>query len=558
MTMKYTLRLGMVAAAWLATISANAQTVVIPPAGDAGALQQLQIDEERRRREQQQPQPQTTDPVIRPPAPATPVQQAGTGPSFEVRQIEFTPSEILSAAELEAIAALYRGKQLTLGDLQGLAGKVNELYKARGMVTALAIIPPQDVSSGMVHVRLVEGRVGQVSIAENTSTLETYIASRIGLKPGDLVDLNRLERNLVWFNQTNDVRLEVELKPGQHFGSTDVAVSVHEPTRNEVLLTLDNLGSQLTGDWRAGASYRNRSLVGYRDDLLLSVTSAQGQTSQSASYGIPVNIWGGRANLAYYDDKTAIKNGSFASLNITGRSYATVLSLRQPVYVSNTMQTTLIGGSKRRQSSNASENVFLSGTQTSDANFGVELQRSDASSLWGAGLTRFWGQSSLSGGSTPFNLYRGSFHYSRDLNGSLSMLCNLSLQVSKDKNLVSGEQFIVGGEGSVRGYAAGAYSGDQGYALNLELHHPIGKASLPTSELVATGFLFVDYGQTEPFRPPNSLLSGRGHITGIGGGINATVDKRTNLRLTLGHALDDVPLSPVGHYQLTLQVSSSF
>lgn len=558
MTMKNTFRLGMVVAAWLATVSANAQTVVIPPAGDAGALQQRQIDEERRRREQQQPQPQATDPVIRPAAPATPVQQAEVGPSFEVRQIEFTPSEILSAADLEAIAALYRGKQLTLADLQGLAGKVNELYKARGMVTALAIIPPQDVSSGVVHVRLVEGRVGQVSISGNTSTLETYIASRIGLKPGDLVDLNRLERNLVWFNQTNDVRLEVELKPGQHFGSTDVAVSAHEPARQEVLLTLDNLGSQLTGDWRAGASYRNRSLLGYRDDLLLSVTSAQGQTSQSASYGIPVNIWGGRANLAYYDDRTAIKNGPLTSLNITGRSYATVLSLRQPVYVSNTTQTTLIGGSKRRESSNSSENVFLSGTRTSDANFGVELQRSDASSLWGAGLTRFWGQSSLSGGSTPFNLYRGSFHYNRDLNGSLSMLCNLSLQLSKDKNLVSGEQFIVGGEGSVRGYAAGTYSGDQGYTLNLELHHPLGNASLPASELVATGFLFVDYGQTEPFRPPNSLLSGREHITGIGGGVNATVAKRTNLRLTLGHALDDVPLSPVGRYQLTLQVSSSF
>jgi hemolysin activation/secretion protein len=556
--MKTTLRLSMVVAAWLATTPVIAQTVVIPPAGDAGALQQRQIEEERRRREQQQPPPQTTDPVTRPAAPATLIQPAGVGPSFEVRQIEFTPSEILSAAELEAVAVLYRGKQLTLGDLQGLASKVNELYKARGMVTALAIIAPQDVSTGVIHVRLVEGRIGQISITGNNSTRESYIASRIGLKPGELVDLNRLEHSLVWFNQTNDVRLEVELKPGQQFGSTDVAVTALEPTPHEVLLTLDNLGSPLTGDWRGGASYRNRSLLGYRDDLSLSVTKAQGQTSQSVSYGIPLNIWGGRANLAYYDDKTAIKNGSLTSLNITGRSYATVLSLRQPVYVSNSTQTTLTGGAKRRESSNFSENVFLSGTLTSDANLGLELQRSDATSLWGASFTRFWGQSSALGNSTPFNLDRGSLRYNRDLNGGLSVHSNFSWQMSRDKNLVSGEQFFLGGEGSVRGYAAGAYSGDQGYTLNFELHHPIGKTELASRELLATGFVFVDHGQVEPFRPPNSLLNWRENITGIGWGLNATLAKRTNVRLTLGRGLDDVPLSPRGHYQLTLQLSSTF
>src|SRR6185295_9187692 len=119
----------------------------------------------------------------------------------------------------------------------------------------------------------------------------------------------RLESDLVRFNRTNDVQLRAELKPGEQFGTTDYLLSLAEPPRQELRAFIDNAGSQSTGEWRSGITYLNRSLFGWRDDLTLSTTPADGLEGYSASYGIPINRWGGRITAAYYKDRTKTLHG---------------------------------------------------------------------------------------------------------------------------------------------------------------------------------------------------------------------------------------------------------
>src|SRR5690606_16733249 len=121
---------------------------------------------------------------------------------------------------------------------------------------------------------------------------------RIGLKPGELVDLPTLEQDLIRFNRTNDVQLRAELKPGTVFATSDLEIKVEEPPRHDLRFTLDNAGSSSTGKWRTGLAYLNRSLLGFRDDLSVSTTHAHGQESYSVAYGIPINRSGGRLALA--------------------------------------------------------------------------------------------------------------------------------------------------------------------------------------------------------------------------------------------------------------------
>ena len=158
------------AAVALAAAQAMAQQPIVPPAADPGAIQQRQIEEQRRRREEERERFKPSEPIKRDRIELPAAEPAPDAVRFLVREIEFTPSEILSAAELEAIAAEFRGRQLTLADLRQLAERVNALYQAKGIVTARAVIPPQDVSNGVVRVQLVEGRVGRVNIEGNAST----------------------------------------------------------------------------------------------------------------------------------------------------------------------------------------------------------------------------------------------------------------------------------------------------------------------------------------------------------------------------------------------------
>jgi hemolysin activation/secretion protein len=255
------------------------------------------------------------EPLRREPPPAA-AQPGAEAVRFMVREIRFTKSEILSAGELEAVAQEFRGRELSLADLQQLAARINDLYKGKGVVTAQAVVPPQDVTTGVVTIRLVEGRLGKVRIKGNDSTDDSYVTARLGLKPEDLMNLATLEAALVRFNRINDAQLRVELAPGERFATTDLGVLMTEPPRHDLRLTYDNMGSAATGRERSGISYLNRSVLGFRDDLSLWNAGA-GQFSHSVSLASPSTL--GRARACYYKDQTAIRTVAGHPL-ITGES----------------------------------------------------------------------------------------------------------------------------------------------------------------------------------------------------------------------------------------------
>jgi hemolysin activation/secretion protein len=543
------------AVCWLVATPAFAAPV-LPPATEPGAIQQRQIDEEHRRREDEREQRKTDVEPLKRPVEAAPAVQAGQeAVRFFVRQIVFSKSEILSEEELNSLAKDYLNRESSLAELQALAVRINELYRSKGVVTAQAVIPPQDVTTGIIHIRLVEGRLGKVSIKGNESTKSYYIDSRLHLAPGDLIDLAKYEAALVRFNRTNDVQLQAQLAPGEKFATTDLALTAAEPERQEFRLTLDNLGSTATGKERAGLAYENRSVLGYRDDLGLSYSRAVGQESQSASYAFPVNTWGGRLNLGYYKDSIALKRGPLASLNITGDSTTKVASLRQPAYIDSTRQLDIVAGWKQQRSSNWIDGMFLSQVNVSATNLGVEARRFGRQSTWSGSYVRSFGSSNATEPS-GFIVDRGSLRHSRDLGHDLALVASLSWQSTRHDFLPSSEQMFIGGEGSVRGYPVGVYSGDTGQIVNLELHHPLLAASEATHGISARGFFFADYGRVKPYRPPGSGLSEYDQLTGVGWGVQSNLGKHVYARLTLGYGLDNVPLQPQ-HYEITLQLMAS-
>jgi len=553
-------RYGALAAAILAAAPAIAQ--VAPPV-DTGVLQQQQIDEERRRRElerERQMRKPAAEPIKRPEA-APPAPGAGAEAiRFLVREIRFTPSEILKPEELEAIARDFRGRELTLSELQGIAARVNALYKAKGVVTAQAVIPPQDVSEGVVQVRLVEGRVGRIEVKGNETTREGYVTSRLALKPAELIDLDRLERAIVRYNRTNDTQIRAELKPGTEFGTTDLYVTLAEPPRHDLRLTLDNSGSPSTGLWREGLSYANRSLLGYRDELSASYSHSSGHDGKAFGYAVPFNPWGGRISFTYYDDSTAIRHGPLETLHITGTSTAHIVSVRQPLFVQEKMQFDLLVGGKKRTTANWIDTVFLQRTNTEDRNLGGDFQLLGSLGYLFANYSRAWGHAE-----TPdradYRIDRGNLRYSLDFAGGTTFRASTSWQGSPQRVLPSSEQFFIGGEGTVRGYYIGQFSGDYGYTIGMELQRElgsIGQSLVGGDGVRASGFLFADYGKTYPFRPPGTGLRPYEQLSSVGAGVNLALGPHFYGRATLAYGLTDLPNMPRPYSLLIQFVASAF
>lgn len=524
-------------AALAAMTAAQAQN--IPPAADPGVIQQRQIEQERRLRQEEELERQPADKPVDTKAvepSARPIE--GEGVRFLVKDVEFGPSELLARDELDALAAPLRGRTVALAEIQRLVAQVNELYRKKGIVTAQAILPPQDLISGIVRIRPIEGRIGTLSVSGNATTNEGYVVARVRQQPGDLVDLPALERDLRRFNRSNDAQARAELKPGAQVGQTDIGLALTEPPLHELKLFSDNSGSEQTGDIRVGAMYRNRSLFGRRDDLALTTVWAEGQDSFSVAYGAPVNTLGTRFNVAYYDDGTEVKNGPFADLRLNGDADAVIASLRHPLLVGAAHQLDVVLGGKRRNTQNRFDDVLLQDTDTSDVSLGIETQVADSTGYWLATVTASRVRSeSLSAQKRSFGIWRGTLRRNHNLNKDYAVVGAVNWQYTQDELLPAGEQFLLGGEHSVRGYNAGLLSGDRGYTFTAELHHPIN-----TWHSVRTnGFFFLDYGRVSAFRPAGDPRDNTDSISGAGWGAIANIGKDLSARATFAWALRDRP-----------------
>lgn len=531
----------LILAAALSAAPALAQT--LPPGADPGAVQQRRIeDEERRRRLERLERREITDPVRREAAPPPPARPAGEAVRFMVREIRFSASAILPAETLAELAGPYIGRTLAFADLLELTARIDAAYREHRVVTARAVIPPQDVSDGIVDIRLVEGRVGGIAVQGNASTDGDFITRRIGLEPGQLVDLPALEQDLRRFNRTQDAQLRAELAAGQSFGTSDLKILVEEPPRRSLRLTLDNGGSEGSGEWRTGLQYLDRSLLGFRDELSVGVVGAQGQESYSVSYAFPVNRSGGRLSLSAYKDHVEIVEGALRDLDITGRSTGTIVALRQPVHLGERSRTDVVLGSKRRETRNWISSVPLQDTQTVDGHLGLEHQAADDHGYWIATYVLTAGRAKGFERS-HYTLGRAFVRRIQALAPGWSVQASLNYQHSGHRPLPTGEQLQIGGEYSVRGYPVGVWSGDRGFIANVELHHPLGERAagggLPG--LRASGFFFADHGRVTPDRAPNSLEPRHRSLGSAGWGVRAAIGERVDARLTFARAFNRLP-----------------
>ncbi len=512
----------MLAAAFALTDAAFAQQ---PPAQvDAGALQseadRIQQDLENR----VEPRPRDEADTVSGPPRKAPPEIPGGGPTFRLTRVAFTPSYFFTQEELSAIAAPFVGRTLDFAGIQALVNAVNAHYSQRGIITASATLPEQDLEGGVLRIELVEGRVGAVRLEGATRSAD-YVRSRIRLEPGEVVDVPRLGSRVAAQNRIGEARVRTVLEPGTEFGRTDVTLSVTEPRRNVLDLFADNFGSPTTGRWQAGALFQHYGLLGLDDRFKLYGTYSEGNLAANASYTFGVTPSGGRLGLSYSFSRMRIVDGPFAVLGVSGGSQGGGVNFVQPI-VSNTDWLVLL-------------NLGTSVTASKTTQGGVPVT-DDFTVRPSAGLTVNYYRPKLAVSFAPsLSVARtdlravGNFQQTTVFDGTLSATGVLprglvfqgygAWQVASQLLVPGSQLFQIGGPTSVRGYDANAAAGGSGYYANLELHKGFAGA-FGDLDL----FAFVDHGTVYSTSPAAVSL------TAAGFGASYSYNGRLTLELTAG------------------------
>lgn len=96
--------------------------------------------------------------------------------SFEISSVRFNKSAYLQQEILQVIAKGIVNRPIVFADLQEMIAEVQELYSESGILTARAILPPQEITDGVLRVELVEATVSEVQIEGFERTKPEFIA----------------------------------------------------------------------------------------------------------------------------------------------------------------------------------------------------------------------------------------------------------------------------------------------------------------------------------------------------------------------------------------------
>jgi hemolysin activation/secretion protein len=542
-SMNAQLTLALLATSALAMASPSlAQTVggQLPPPTAGDILQQSQ---------QTLPQPPPrSDLDLGAPAASPPAVPGGA--AVAVTDVEIVGATRFDTRTLKAQLGAFAGHSFDLAGMRTLADKIAGFYRAHGYPFTRAVLPVQDLKNGALRIQVLEGHYGKVSAGRDADLAEGAQPFLNTLKPGDLIQANRLERAMLLLNDQPGMKAYPVISPGHATGGGDLVANVRRVARFGGDVGADNQGSRYVGEYRGRVDLYAYSPFRFGDMIdVHGLYSNLGMWLGSAGYETPLGGSGPRAKVGY--DQTDYALGApFKDLDATGFAKVVRAKLSYPSIRSRDRNLTLSveGDFKSLEDRYGAIHTV---NPKSSVTWPVMAQFDERDALGAGGLT--YGVL----GVTPGHLNLGEGLALADVlsarsNGSfvkatldvtriqsLNAHASLSARVAGQwagKNLDASEKFVPGGPPGVRAFPVGEALGDEGVLAQLEARYSLGPA---------TPYAFFDaaYAQTS-HQPWDQTSAENRSLSGAGFGLRTgrrgwTIDAAVAWQISSGPSVSE-------------------
>jgi len=515
--------------ACLAAESAPAQ-VFLPPIVDPGG------------RSQEVPSLQDTPPSQKPPPmaptpPAPPADMQERLPPVKVfvREFQFEGQTVVTAQELQTVAAPYTNREVTTEDLESLRTAVTLLYVKKGYVTSGAIIPDQAITEGIVRIQVIEGKLSEIAVEGAYWLWPGYYKHRIALGAGPPINVYTLQERLQLLQQDPRIqRLNAELRRGVAPGQSELNVRVSESRPFKAWVEFNNHQSPAVRAERWLATLAHESLTGNGDRLQFTYGQSIPMNNTTGvlplinvSYVLPITAYDTTLAVGYRRSDFEVVTEPFRTLGIEGHTEIFSVTLQQPVYRTLTQQVNVGVQGEYLYNKNlllGQPFDFFAGYQNGVANvaalrflqdwayrsqdtivgvrsrFSVGLDVLDATINSGPVADgRYFSWVGQLQGLHRFDQYAGT-----------QLLGRLDLQLTNDR-LFPLEQMPIGGRFSVRGYREISLLRDNALLFSIEPRFPIARWAFGAREDLIQVAPFFDYARAwaakDPTETPRSLMS---------------------------------------------------
>ncbi len=486
-------------------------------------------------------------------------------PRFPIRAVTLEGASLIPQADIDAAVAPLLGAQRSFADLQGVVSAIEGLYARRGYRVIRVVLPEQDSSDGVFHVRVTEAKLGRVSVEGNRYHDEANLRASVpALIEGTVPNMARVDRALALANENGSKQTGVTLRSVGARDEVEALIKVHDESPLRGAVSLDNTGTSQTGRYRTGLALQHANLFD-RDQAL----SAQFVTAPERpgdvqilglSYRIPLYALGDALEFGYsYSSvNSGLVNSQAGNYAVSGSGTNWLISYVHKLASLEDWHQQLALSLEQH---NFRSQVLFGGTGPSlvpdlssrpvSLTYSGQISRGATQAQGSLGLERNLpgnprntdGQYALArqdpsgvGASSAFTILRWGVEVTRALPGDWAAHLASSGSYTRDQ-LISGEQFGLGGVASVRGFDERALADDYGLRNSLELRGPDVGTRFGMDRLSLRPHLFWDSGHLwrNGTRPGEQ---GSLSIGSIGLGFRGNYSRSLSLALDVGWAID--------------------
>ena len=249
----------------LCILSFSSPAAMLSP-GDRSAIQQQQqqlLDENQRQRDALE----RSAPLTITPSPET---SAGTeGPCFTVSRIVVSGATRLTSAETDRLVAPWVNQCLNITGLTAVTDAVTDGYIRRGYITSRAFLTEQDLSGGVLHITVMEGRLQQIRAEGADLPARTLKMVFPGME-GKVLNLRDLEQGMEQINRLRTEPVQIEISPGDREGWSVVTLTASPECPVTGSVGIDNSGQKNTGTGQLNGVLSFNNPLGLADNWFVS------------------------------------------------------------------------------------------------------------------------------------------------------------------------------------------------------------------------------------------------------------------------------------------------
>ncbi len=445
-------------------------------------------------------------------------------PVFAIKGFQVTGENPLGDGETSRVLAPYLRADATLETLQKATAALEAALRDRGFGLHRVALPPQEVGD-QVTLSIVKFTISRVTMEPLTLYDEANIRRSIPeLREGQTPNFKKLAIQTAIANENPNKQIQVGIKESDEPDKIDATVAVKESRPWTFGASISNAGSDSSGRDRFTLSGGHTNLFNLDHQFIGAYTTSLERVRDvrqlGLSYKVPLYTLGGVVGFNFTRSDVVGNFGTFTSTG-AGRTAGVNYTHYLPP-----------DGGRRSYLSAAFDDKVFRASVINDQTIGVD-RRSRPFTLGYSRRTEtdtaVWSYSvdfafNMPGGqgndlesyraedpkinTTRWKALRGGASYSATLVGNWLWSVRGQYQFSPDV-LISGEQFGLGGLGSVRGTAIERpISGDKGFSTTLEVTTPELMTGLRLLGFVDAGWL----GNNDPTppRPTTDRLASAG------------------------------------------------